>query len=371
MRITNRVVTEKYLRSINDITTRLDYLNNQAVRERSFMKVSENTPAAVKAFQIRKDLIRVDGYKNSVSHAQSMLTNAETSITNIQSLVQDAKDKILYGMNGTQSVDERRIVAQQLRNYQQEMLQQLNSNATDLYYFGGNSVDAEPFKLDTDGKLMYRYKDGADFKWIRVENLHTSPDPSAGPTDPSYELYKDLQSAGLFVDIGMGIRSENVPPSPAGAPYVDRNSVFTYTLTGLSVTGAGMVEMSDGTKVSNNIYDILGAVADAFEDSFVNKTGQQEDYTHDRVDELYGLLRKCEIGVQFSITEVGTKTQYLRFINQSLANRELDDKTRQQGVEGADLAEVIIYYTAQEVTYSAALQMGTKVIPMSIFNYMS
>jgi flagellar hook-associated protein 3 FlgL len=364
------VVTEKYLKSLNNISTDMDYLNNQVVTGRKFMKVSENTPAAVKAFQIRRDMMRVEGYQDSLLHAQGMLNNAESSIMHIQTLVQDAKEKILYGMNGSQSVDEHRIIAKQIRNLQQEMLQRLNSNATDLYYFGGNSVAEEPFKLDDDGKLMYRYKDGADFNWIRLEDLHETPDPTAVPSDPKYDLYKDLLSAGLFVDIGMSIRSENVPPSPSAAPYVDRNSVFTYTLTGISITGVGTTTMSDGTKVSNNIYDLLGAIADSFEDNFVNGTGQIEPFHHDRVDELYGMLRKRETSVQFSITDVGTKKQYLNFIKDSLDSRDLDNTVRQQDVEGADPARTIIYYESQRVAYQAALQMGTKVIPMSIFDYM-
>jgi len=167
----------------------------------------------------------------------------------------------------------------------------------------------------------------------------------------------------------MGIRSENVPPSPSDAPFVDRNSVFTYTLTGISITGVGMVEMSDGTKVSNNVYDLLGAIADSFEDRFIDGSGNIETYTHDRVDELFGLLRQREISIQFSITEVGTKTQYLNFIKESLDAREYDNTVRQDDVEGADPAKTIIYFTAQRIAYQAALQMGTKVIPMSIFDY--
>ena len=369
MRITNRVVTEKYLNSLNHIAYDLDYLNQQTVTGRKFMKVSENTPAAVKAFQIRRDMKRVEGYQDSLLHAKGMLSNAESSIMHIQELVKDSKVNILYGMNDTQSVDERRIIAQQLRNMQQEMLQRLNSNAADLYYFGGSSVAQEPFQVDTDGKLMYRYKDGAEFKWIRLEDLHETPDPGIPQPDASYELYKELLSAGLFVDIGMGIRSENVPPSPSDAPFVDRNSVFTYTLTGISITGVGMVEMSDGTKVSNNVYDLLGAIADSFEDRFIDGSGNIETYTHDRVDELFGLLRQREISIQFSITEVGTKTQYLNFIKESLDAREYDNTVRQDDVEGADPAKTIIYFTAQRIAYQAALQMGTKVIPMSIFDY--
>ena len=37
----------------------------------------------------------------------------------------------------------------------------------------------------------------------------------------------------------------------------------------------------------------------------------------------------------------------------------------------ADPAETIIYFKSQEAAYNAALQMGTKIIQPSIFDYMN
>ncbi|MDR2355989.1 MAG: hypothetical protein LBE16_07315, partial [Clostridiales Family XIII bacterium] len=155
MRITNRIVTEKYLRSVNSIATELDRLNNQVTTGYKFTKVSENTPAAVKAFQIRKDLARIEGYQSSIKHAESTLSNAESSVIKLQELLHDAREKIVQGLNGTQSSEERAIIATHLKELQKQTLQLLNSNAADIYYFGGNSVRQEPFSVSADGKLQY------------------------------------------------------------------------------------------------------------------------------------------------------------------------------------------------------------------------
>jgi flagellar hook-associated protein 3 FlgL len=426
MRITNRIVTEKYLSSINTITTELDRLNSQTVTGRKFTKVSEDTPAAVKAFQIRKDLSRIEGYQSSVTHAQSTLSNAETSVIKVQELLHDAREKIVQGLNGTNSSEEREIIATHLKELQQQMLQLLNSNAADIYYFGGNSVQQEPFSVDpSDGSLRYRCKDGDDFRWVKLKDLVTEDDP-ATPKDEA-ALYKELMGAGLFVDIGMGIRSDSA--STAAAPDVDRNSVFTYTLPGLEITGAGTVTTEDGEKVSANIYDLLGEIANSFSDS---------DYSYAKTDELFGFMFGYEKNqlprairassptladgstnpeydttssyydlaldsgfpatfdqtkydnllalykdisgehksgsaqtVQFVITNIGTKSQFLQFITDSLDTRELNATEQQDAAEFVDPAESIIYYESQKLVYQAALSMGAQVIPMSIFDYMS
>jgi flagellar hook-associated protein 3 FlgL len=437
MRITNRLVTEKYLRSVNNIATELDRLNNQVVTGKKFTKASENTPAAVKAFQIRKDIARVEGYQSSIRHAQSTLNNAESSVMKIQELLHDAREKIVQGLNGTNSGEEREIISTHLRQLQNQMLQLLNANAADVYYFGGNSVRQEPFSVDSEGNLMYNCKDGDELIPVALKDIVTEDDPLTPDKDEA-ALYKELMNAGLFVDIGMGIRSDDPPPS---TPYVDRNSVFTYTLPGLEITGAGTVTAKEGAterEVSANIYDLLGEIADKFASS---------DYTYNETNELFGFLFGSDVTqlprairvsspflsdgttanpeydptntayydpaldkgggtpaktstvpfdqdkydnllklyegisdvhrpgsaqtVQFAITNIGTKMQFLSFVSDSMDSRELDDLTQQQNTEFVDPAKSIIYYESQKVAYQAALSMGAQVIPMSIFNYMS
>jgi flagellar hook-associated protein 3 FlgL len=433
MRITNRIVTEKYLRSVNNIASELDRLNNQTVTGRKFTKVSEDTPAAVKAFQIRKDLARVEGYQSSIKHAQGTLNNAESAVMKVQELLHDTREQIVQGLNGTQSSEERAIISTHLKELQKQMLQLLNSNSGDIYYFGGNSVRQEPFSVADDGSLQYRCKDGDDFRWVKLKDMATEDNPNTPEVENA--LYKELMNAGLFVDIGMGVRSES--GSSLSDPYVDRNSVFTYTLPGLEITGAGTVTTAAGERISANIYDLIGSVADEFASS---------EYTYDKADELFGFLYGYEkdqlprairvsspyladgsttnpeydktssyydreldssntsaLGgtapyfsqtkydsvmdtyksisaehkpgsaqtVQFAITNIGTKMQFLSFVADSMDTRKLDDVTRQQNTEFVDLEESIIYYESQKLAYQAALGMGAQVIPMSIFNYMN
>jgi flagellar hook-associated protein 3 FlgL len=394
MRITNRVVTEKYLKSINNIQTRLDQLNTQVVTGRKYMKVSENTPAAVQGFQIRKDLQRVEGYQSSITYAQGMLSNSESSIDHIQQMLKEAKAQIIYGLNGSQSSEERDIVATQIRNLQQQVLQQLNSNSAGLYYFGGDCVQQDPFFVDqNDGKLHYRYRDGNTLTDIALDDLHSEEQPPGGP-DPAYDLYKELMGAGLFTDIGMGIRQDGVTPPQSSR--IDRNSVFTYTMPGIQITGVGAHTNAFGQETSLNLYDLLGTIADEFSSG---------SYTYDRANELFGYLDGWDesadpnsawynpklnddpanaaydptyspvhtdgraILTQLAITDVGARMQYLSFMKTRMDTRKLNDIERQQAVEGADPAETIIYYESQSLTYEAALRMGAKVIPMSIFDY--
>jgi flagellar hook-associated protein 3 FlgL len=119
---------------------------------------------------------------------------------------------------------------------------------------------------------------------------------------------------------------------------------------------------ANGMTLSNNLYDLLGATASQLENSL---------YSYENIDALYGKLDKASMEVIYNLTEVGSKTTYLDFMSNRYETQTLDLDERQVKVEGADPTETIIKFKSQEVAYSAALQMGTKIIQPSIFDFMS
>ena len=349
MRITNRMITTKYISSVNNLSSDLYKLNNQISSGRSFSKASENTSAAIRAFQVRRDMSSTEGYTSNIQHAQSTLTNSESSITHIQELVQTAQDKILQGQNGTQSTSERKIIATELRNIQEQLLQTLNSNSSGSYYFGGTNTDAIPFKVSaTDGKLIYND--------LKLNDASLAINSS---------LVKTLESDSRFIDIGLGVKI--IPAVGIDPATIDKNTVFSYSIPGIKIIGSGTTDLGFtddlGSKklTSNNLYDLIGEIATNFEDA---------NYDGDKSDKLFGLLQKNSSTVIHTLTEVGAKSSYLDFMTNRLEAKTLNDQERQLAIEGADPMKTIIEFKSQEAAYNAALQMGTKLIQPSIFDFM-
>lgn len=343
MRITNKMITTKYMRSINTLSSDLDKLNTKVASGRAFSRTSENVSAAVRAYQIRRDLSKTEGYQANIDHAQSSLTNTESALNHIQELVQTAKDKILQANTGTASADERKVVATELRSIQDSLLQALNSNASGVYYFGGTNTDTAPFTLDSGGQLVYN---GVTLN-------------SIVPADQ-----KRLSNDSMYVDIGLGVNliPDPLDPTNPTKTTIDPSSVFQYSIPGINIVGSGMTTTSTGMTVSNNLYDLIGAISDQLENPL---------YSYENIDGLYGTLNTASMEVIYNLTEVGAKTSYLDFMTDRYETQTLDLDERQVKVEGADPTETIIKFKSQEVAYSAALQMGTKIIQPSIFDFMS
>ena len=338
MRITYRMMTSRYSTNLNSLSSDLDKLNTQVATGRKYAKTSEDVSSAVRGYQIRRNLAKVDGYKNNIQHADGFLTNSESTLGQIESSLAEAADKILQGMNGTQNAADRKIIATELRTIQGQLLETMNTEVTGTYLFGGSN-NQKPFEV-VAGKLQYN--------GVNLDDL----------VKGSAEANR-LENDSMYVDIGLGVSFDE----STGA--VDRDSVFNYSFPGLSFAGMGTNSTAvPGEDVSNNLYDLLGRIATEFE-----KT--EEEYSGATANSLYGLFKQNSLKTYQTTTEIGAKTQYLEFMTSRYETQNFNLEERQTQVEGVDAAYTYIAFQSQKVAYQAALQMGQSVVQQSVFDYMS
>ena len=335
MRITYRMMTSKYSTNLNSLSVQLDKLNTQVASGRKYARSSEDVSSAVRGYQIRRSLAKLEGYQGNITHAQGFLTNTESTLGQMEDSLSEAVDKVLYGMNGIKTVEDRTIIAKELETIQTQLLETLNTSVSDQYLFGGTN-DQKPFKLDAAGKLMYN--------GTLVDSI----------TDGSAEL-DALKKDTMYVDIGLGVAFDDATGD------LDRSSVYHYSLPGIGFVGNGV---DSTTGVSNNLYDLIGEIAKEFRKD-------DSTYSHDKTDSLLGLLKKNVQKVYQATTEVGAKTNYLDFMTSRYETQNDNLLERQTKVEGVDAAYVYIEFQTQKVAYQAALEMGTKVVQQSVFDYMS
>jgi len=349
MRIASNMVTQKYNRQLTSLESDLNDSTTKVSSGKAITNFSDNTSAAVKAYKIRSDLNKVDSYQANISHADTSLTDSESALNNMEDVYQYAMEKIVEGQNATQSSEERDIIATELRSLQDELLKTLNTNASGTYLFGGTNSETEPFTIDsTTGKLTY--------------NGYVLDDLDPTDLDPTHTNGKaaidSLSADSRYLDIGLNIQFDSFNS-------LVKSSAFAYTIQGIDIAGYGTSTVNvDGTDltVSNNLYDLLGQIATAFE---------SDDYSYNEVDTLYSQFQESSGGITQSITNVGSKQNYLDFMTDRYETQELNLEDKQSEIEDVDMGDAVIQYKTDEVAYNAALQLGASVIQTSIFDYMS
>lgn len=368
MRVTSRMMQSTYLKNVNALTQGTQNSLNQLSSGMKLFKASENTAAAVKAYQVRTSLNRNEGYTSNLEHADAVLTSSETVLMGVEDILKEAKAKIVQGLNGTTNPQDRTIIAGELRSIQDQILQAMNSNDSGFYIFGGSNTDSKPFGVTEDNHLTYNGKvlgqlpnDAADGK--KADEVAVLSDDS------------------LYLDIGLA-------PEFDENDNVIKNTVFEYSITGIDVMGYGTTALTDksgkaiyqvdadGNKVidpatgdpvqyqaSSNLYDIIGEIAAELE-------RPDGIYSVDRGEALYAIFERAVDTVTTQLTNIGAKTSYIEYSTNRIDTLDINLSEKQSQIEDVDYAEAYTTYSSLYTSYQAALQVGSKIIGPSLFDYL-
>lgn len=322
LRISNSMLIKRYTTSLTNSLSDFTTASNKANTGRAYTRVSEDTSKAVVAMQTRRELKRIDGYKSNILSATSHLENAEDLMMDFHELYKEAYTNTLQGKNGTYDENQRKIIANSLSGLQDSMLKILNSKSAEKYVFSGATTQNKPYSTDADGYLVFAGSDVKD---------------------------------KLYLDIGLGVKIDAATGKP------DPSSVLEYTVNGQEFLGVATNE--DGTPNQDNVFNIMTNLIKEF-----NKPNGS--YNQDTMNDLLNKLEGSDSSILASITNIGSRTSYIKFNSNRIDSNQLTLKEKQNNVESVDLAEAFMDVQAFELAYRATLQMGNKLIQPSFIDFM-
>ncbi len=182
---------------------------------RQFDRGSENPINAARALRVRRSISEVESYQDNLKTADSIYTNAESAMLAVSGILQNVYEKLVQGAHGTYNQDDLNIIANDIDNYAEEMVQSFNIDIADRKVFGGMNNDSVAFKIEgsADGKYV-------TYNGVAVNSTN---DPDAFP-------YPGVS----FLDIGIGLSTD------ATTNRIDDQSGLPITFNGAKCTGCGM-----------------------------------------------------------------------------------------------------------------------------------
>ncbi len=194
---------------------------------RKFDRASENPIDAARALRVRKTLSEVESYEDNLKTANSIYTNAEGSMSTVSTIIQSVYEKLVEGAHGTRNPDDLNIIAMDIDNYAEEMVQSFNIDIADRRVFGGVNNETPAFKIEgsTDAGKYVTYNGVA---------LNSSSDPYSFP-----------HSEQSYLDIGIGINIDG------NTDRIDDQSALPVTFNGAEVTGCGMTSKTATIDISS------------------------------------------------------------------------------------------------------------------------
>lgn len=149
MRIATGYAQKVALDGITDRQAALIKSQEQLSSGKRINRPSDDPAAAAEAEKVRSRQARMDAEKRAVGYAQQQLSNADNTIGDATSLLQNAREILLRGANSTNNNSDRFTVGNNLSAIRDQLLSVVNrSDGTGGFVFGGQGANSAPIASD-------------------------------------------------------------------------------------------------------------------------------------------------------------------------------------------------------------------------------
>ena len=308
MRITTKNLQRTYLKGLNQNIKKLSDSNERLNTGRRFSRLSQNVVDGSKALRVRELMQRNLDYISNAQQVQLELSSQEDKIMQMQNLVQDAKELMIRGYSQTHNEDDRKIISGQLDQIKEAIVQIINSKSVDKYTFATH---------------------------------HNEPPIQVNGSDITFH--------------GQNVNHNNRSDFANGAFNVNIGFLMNINQSAIDVLGYGV----DASGIPNNILVLLNDISTSLTN---NDTTHQAQYTA-KIDTIATQML-------MKVSDIGMKVNYLDTTLSRFGDENLALTTKQNNLEAIDFEEEVIFNKMYEMAWQISLQLGSKVLPLSIFDFM-
>ncbi len=314
IRVGMKTLYDRMLYNLNKLTDDMRQLETQIASGTKYEKPSDDPVALVRSLTYRKGLEEIKRYRNSIREGKAYLRTMEGAYEGLENIVMRAKQLAIQARNDTLSPQNREALAKEVDNLLKEALALANTKHGERYVFGGNQPVG--------------YKDGeAPFKLVRQAL-------------PGGQVKEEVIYQGGEEDLYYSYAAgERILVGRNGNEAIGETELFD-TLIGLKKTLAAANSADPHREIEE-----LGVHIDRL-DRVLNNLINERTALGARMDHLE-LKENLYLDLKDTIQE------------------NLSD------TEDADLLEVATKLKARETAYQAALAATSKVMQMSLVNYLT
>jgi flagellin-like hook-associated protein FlgL len=322
MRITQKNLTRAYLSGLNRNINQLAKSNERLSSGKRINRVSDSVTDAQKALKVRNQLLNNEQFTRNIQSIQNEISAQESSAMQMNQILIDVKGLLVKAGSGLNSDSDLTIIANELEEINNSIVQLVNVKTSDRYTFSGLNNEA-PISVQNDGTVL--------FNGVNVDEI----------------LDTDLKDDSIFIDVGIGMKFNN--------DQLDESSVVKLNTSAIQLLGYG--KNSQG--IPNNLVSMLNK---AIKDLKSGDVSQLSNYQNQ--------LKESNDRLLIQVTDIGTRYAYLENTINRLENEKLNLTEQQNHLESIDYEEETIINKSYDMAYQISLQLGSKVLPLSIFDFM-
>ncbi|OGP69289.1 MAG: flagellar hook-associated protein 3 [Deltaproteobacteria bacterium RBG_13_60_28] len=355
---------------------------------RKYQQISDNPVEVGALMGLNVESSQVTQYKSNLDTANSWLSATETSLTNINTLVSSTAALAEQMATGTYTAQQRAAAAEQVQQYMEEMMQMGNTRYQGHYLLSGYKIDTEPFAMQSFAIQQPEMQQASAGGTASSSGTYTGTSSatymveivSSGATGVAeYRVSEDggqtwtTGTTSTDEDLGNGVHVNFIGTSNWVAG--DRFTISVYqpisyqgdnnTLdlgigqnSRLAVSTVGS-EAVGGAGGANDLFQIMARLKSNLEANDAGEVGA-------RLEEL----RNYQAHLTTTIAGVGAALNRVD-VKQNAYDSLQEELTTSIANKGdTDIVEAATALATRQLAYQAALQAATKIMSMSLMDYL-
>jgi flagellar hook-associated protein 3 FlgL len=150
MRITSQILARNFSLNMNRHLSRIDQFNSEISSGKKLNKPSDDPSGMMMALRVHSRIERNTQYGRNIEDGLGRLGIAENVLNDVKNLVIRARDLAIKGNDATFNSQDRSIIAIEVDQLLEHLLNLANKESVEGYVFGGTRTETTPFQAFRD-----------------------------------------------------------------------------------------------------------------------------------------------------------------------------------------------------------------------------
>lgn len=148
MRVTNNMMTQNLLRNLETAQGKMDQLQNQLSSGHRINRPSDDPVGIQNAMRLKNNIASVEQWKNNAAEAVDYMSTTDSTLGDMTSMLQRARELTVQGANGTLAPMDRSVIADEVDQISAQLKMMANTKIGSKYIFSGTATDKELIPSD-------------------------------------------------------------------------------------------------------------------------------------------------------------------------------------------------------------------------------
>jgi flagellar hook-associated protein 3 FlgL len=242
MRITEGMLSDRYLKNYNKIAEQKQKLQTQLATNSKINTLSDDLIGALQSIKVEAQIKKTDTYIKNVQTANEFMTSSLDSLDNMTTEIQKIM-KIVTSASNPLNVVNYPSMLQSIKDSLNAIVQDTNAKHNDMYLFGGTNYTTMPVTIDINGKAVITTEDVSGEVKVQL---------SQNVTDAINIPGNKIFGTGIFSAINNIIDSFEAGNAPDAALKTGLNDAYNQLLNVQTIGGEKLNRFEDISALLSN-----------------------------------------------------------------------------------------------------------------------